>query len=44
MPVNKVKAIIAVCIALTVFLLVIHHFMQTVMLKLEENVKKLMSL
>ena len=34
--VNKIKAIVAVCIALTVFL-VIHHFMQTVVLKLERK-------
>ena len=41
MLVNKTKAIIAVCIALTVFFSTIHHFMQTVVLKVKENVKKL---
>ena len=34
--VNKIKAIVAVCIALTVFF-GNHHFMQTVVLKLERK-------
>ena len=37
MSINKIEAIIAICIALTVFRLVTHHFMQTVMLKLEKK-------